>query len=82
MTHKNKSEMLLWLSRQSTSLVRTRSPVRIWLAAPRKVQCLSRFLVSTLDFLFSEYRFFKAFLKGSGSQKVVRFSGGHRHRAV
>ena len=34
MTHKNKSEMLLWLSRQSTSLVRTRSPVRIWLAAP------------------------------------------------
>ena len=36
MTHKNKSEMLLWLSRQSTSLVRTRSPVRIWLAAPRQ----------------------------------------------
>ena len=36
MAHKNKSEMLLWLSRQSTSLVRTRSPVRIWLAAPRK----------------------------------------------
>ena len=27
--------MLLWLSRQSTSLVRTRSPVRIWLAAPK-----------------------------------------------
>ena len=26
--------LLLWLSRQSTSLVRTRSPVRIWLAAP------------------------------------------------
>ena len=26
---------LLWLSRQSTSLVRTRSPVRIWLAAPK-----------------------------------------------
>lgn len=35
MAHKNKSEMLLWLSRQSTSLVRTRSPVRIWLAAPK-----------------------------------------------
>lgn len=26
--------MLIWLRRQSTSLVRTRSPVRIWLSAP------------------------------------------------
>ena len=33
--------MLLWLSRQSTSLVRMRSPVRIRLAAPTKKPLLS-----------------------------------------
>ena len=36
--------LLLWLSRQSTSLVRTRSPVRIRLAAPHrsKLRCIQK----------------------------------------
>lgn len=45
MAHKNKSEMLLWLSRQSTSLVRTRSPVQIRLAAPKKTTRYGGFLL-------------------------------------
>ena len=34
----NFDTMLIWLRRQSTSLVRKRSPVRIWLSAPQTTQ--------------------------------------------
>ena len=34
--------MLLWLRWYSTSLVRTRSPVRIWLAAPKNTRSRER----------------------------------------
>ena len=42
--------LLLWLRWQSTSLVRMRSPVRIWLAAPKWSQVLR------LDFIFYKAR--------------------------
>ena len=65
--------MLLWLSWQSTSLVRTRSRVRIALAAPIKPaqECrLWRFLSGIIVFITLS---FGAFSDTSGSQKVVKY---------
>ena len=50
----NYFKMLLWLSRQSTSLVRTRSPVRIWLTAPCNPNTLDAMRKNRMASVFSK----------------------------
>ncbi len=71
--------MLLWLRWQSTSLVRMRSPVRIWLAAPKrntgKSWCFFVYSWYFLEVPAARGRFHLSASKCSGRQKRRRPEG-------